>query len=449
MKLMNDIPVFGEADENTLQQMANCMAPDFTYGGALMADNHLGYSMPIGGVIAYHDYISPSGVGYDIGCGNKAVRTNLTYADIKKDLPRIVDQIAAQISFGMGRTNDDPEAAEHGLFDNASWNIPELYKIKQKARSQLGTVGSGNHYVDLFREEGYHAAPLDSDPIWVGVHFGSRGLGHTIASGYMSVAQGGEFGAKVKGETMMSDPILIAVDSELGQHYIAGMELAGQYAYAGRDYVVNRVLGILGAQSNFEVHNHHNYAWLEEHGGNKVWVVRKGATPAYPGQMGFIGGSMGSYAVIIEGLDSDLSDSALNSTMHGAGRVMSRTQAKGKIRKRNVYECTARECDFNVPAKEYQPGRTQCPVHPHKMTFRKIVKETRVSEGRVDFDAVKRRLTDQHIELRGAGADEAPEVYKDLTEVLTAHSGTIQVKHILNPIGVVMAGADVFDPFKD
>src|SRR5439155_9188484 len=121
--------------------------------------------------------------------------------------------------------------------------------------------------------------------------------------------------------------------------YIEAMRLAGEYAYAGRDVVVDKVLQILGAGALHEVHNHHNYAWREEHFGRSFWVVRKGCTPAQPGQEGFVGASMGGESVILEGLEASQSREALYSTVHGAGRVMSRTEAAGRVRRRTAYRC--------------------------------------------------------------------------------------------------------------
>jgi tRNA-splicing ligase RtcB (3'-phosphate/5'-hydroxy nucleic acid ligase) len=183
----------------------------------------------------------------------------------------------------------------------------------------------------------------------------------------------------------------------------------------------------------------------EEHFGRTYWVVRKGCTPARPGQEGFVGGSMGDQSVILEGVESGDAADALYSTVHGAGRVMSRTEAAGRVKAATVYECTTRDCDFHVRAKEYGGG--PCPIHGTKL--RKIRRRTQVKQGRVDWDAVQARLRGQGIVLVGGGADEAPEVYKRLPEVLDAHAGTIRVKHRLRPLGVAMAGRDVFDPYKD
>ena len=169
-------------------------------------------------------------------------------------------------------------------------------ETRQLAESQLGTVGSGNHYVNLMQD--------DEGQVWVGVHFGSRGFGHKTASGFLALAAGKRFDERgVEGE-MDSPPVLFEVGSELGDAYIAAMELAGEYAYAGRDIVVGKVLEILAADAVYEVHNHHNFAWREEHFGGDQLGDPEGCTPARPGQEGFVGGSMGDDSVILEGVGS-------------------------------------------------------------------------------------------------------------------------------------------------
>ena len=241
---------------------------------------------------------------------------------------------------------------------------------------------------------------------------------------------------------MDSPPVLFEVGSELGESYVAAMQLAGEYAYAGRDVVVGKVLEILGAESTHEVHNHHNFAWREAHFGRDYWVIRKGCTPARPGQEGFVGGSMGDESVILEGVESDEAEQSLFSTVHGAGRVMSRTQAAGRARKRKRWTCTDRDCERTFE----QPGI--CPDHPNAR-MKKVWVEEQIKPGLVDWPAVQARLREQGIVLVGGGADEAPEVYKRLPDVLAAHAGSVRVKHRLRPLGVAMAGRDVHDPYKD
>jgi tRNA-splicing ligase RtcB len=383
------IRIFGFHHERTIAQLERCAEAGSATRAVLCADGHLGYSQPIGGAVAYEDEISPSGVGYDIGCGNKAVRTPIQAGDL--DVPGVMDEICERVSFGVGRKNNEP--VDHPVLDQIrEADFAPQRKLLDLAATQLGTVGAGNHYVDLFADQ--------DDSVWVGVHFGSRGFGHKTASGF--IEQGG----------MDAPPTLLSTSSDLGQAYLSAMKLAGAYAYAGRDVVVDKVLEILGTTAVEEVHNHHNYAWLEEHDGRQVWVVRKGCTPAFPGQRGFVGSSMGEPSVILEGVDSSVSAEALYSTVHGAGRAMSRNKAAGKWRKRD--------------GKRVREG------------------------GAIDFTAVARELAAAGIELRGGAADEAPAAYKRLTEVLAEQGEqTIRVTHELRPLGVAMAGADTFDPFKD
>ena len=432
-----DIPitVYGDVDERAVTQLERCAQAGDAVAAALCADGHVGYSQPIGGVVAYPDHISPSGVGFDVACGNKAVRTNVLAADLRPALGGVMDDIFARISFGVGRKNDEP--VDHPVLDRIEHaDFGPQRALYDLAADQLGTVGAGNHYVDLFEDEdGF---------VWVGVHFGSRGFGHKTASGFLALAQGRAFGERAPEGEMDSPPVLLPVDSELGQAYISAMELAGEYAYAGRDTVVDRVLEILGAEPTYEVHNHHNFAWRERHFGTDVWVVRKGCTPAFPGQEGFVGATMGEPSVILRGSASEATSALLSSTVHGAGRVMSRTQAAGRMGQRA--ECSARDCDFWVPWRQHKALGTRCPRHPDAKMMKR---RGRLKEGLIDYGAVRRRLAESGIELRGGAADEAPAAYKRLDEVLAAQGPTVEVLHRLRPVGVAMAGADTFDPYKD
>jgi len=415
--------VFGEPDQAAIAQLENCLNDERAVAGALMADHHLGYSMPIGGVVAYQDAISPTGVGFDIGCGNMAVKTDLKYYDLTNletgDHYRLVKglmrTIQKKVAFGLGRTN--PEPVEHELFEDDFW--PWLDRaagrgLKDKAQAQLGTVGSGNHYVDLLvDEEGF---------VWVANHFGSRGLGHTICKGFMALASGQAFTDRV---AESEDAVVFPTQEGVGEFYIKAMELAGQYAYAGREFVMQQVLDILEATAIKTVHNHHNYAWLED----GLWVVRKGATPLTT-EPAFIGGSMGDVSVIVRGRSADSLDEfveydgdsvmdigALGSAPHGAGRVMSRNKAAGKMK-----------------TKRNEAGK--------KVRYRDK------STALIDWDVERAKLNERGIVVLGAGADESPGVYKDLGTVLAAHDN-IEILHRLQPLGVVMAGEDTFDPFKD
>lgn len=406
--------VFGTHDDKTLVQLRDVASRAEL--SALMADGHLGYVMPIGGVAAYLDKVSVVGVGFDIACGNAAIKTDLSLANlgstqetIGRQLNRFADEIAATVSFGIGRNNlADDAPVDHPLFESDAWSLitdrDERDSLRAKARNQLGTVGSGNHYVDVFVDE--------TETIWVGVHFGSRGFGHTVASGFLNLSQGREWNERGVKEI----EVLLPLNESLGHDYWHLMELAGQYAYAGREWVARKVIEILGGHELELVHNHHNFAWREEHQGEEYIVVRKGATPAFPGQKGFIGGSMGDDAVIVQGADrSDeetlyLQKRALFSTVHGAGRVMSRTEAAGK-RKRRTGEI--------------------------------------IRPGKVSPEMMHEWLAEKGVILRGGGLDESPHAYRRLPDVLSAQGSTIEVLHTLRPIIVAMAGANEFDPYKD
>lgn len=398
--------IFGKEliDENSIRQLDRCVGEGDL--AVLTADAHYGYGHPIGGVVAYKNKVSLSGVGFDIACGNKAVRTDLMAKDV--DVSAIMDEIVRRISFGVGRPNNEP--IDHEVFDNIRLaDFQPQRQLISLARDQLGTVGSGNHYVDLFEDE--------QGWLWIGVHFGSRGFGHKTAMGFIALSQGMNFNDRAKEGSMDAKPVLFDVDSAIGQDYLAAMHLAGEYAYAGRDAVVDKVLNILGAKSNFAVHNHHNFTWKEHHFGEEFWVVRKGCTPAFPNQQSFVGATMFDEAVILEGLETETARNGLFSTVHGAGRVMSRNEAAGK--------------------KKWMKDQTgkKSPVV--------------VGRGKVNFEEVKNLAKVQGIELRGGAADEAPQCYKKLDQVLDCHRDTIRILHRLRPIGVAMAGAEVYDPYKD
>src|SRR3954453_10641676 len=367
---MTNIRTFGPVDERSLDQLKRCMAAGDAEHGVLCADHHPGYSQPIGGAVAYEGHVSPSGVGYDIGCGNKAVQTELTRADLDAlgGVEALMREITRRSSFGMGVPAQ--ERTEHEVLDEIrNADFAPQRKLAQLAESQLGTVGSGNQYVNVMEGE--------TGRIWLGVHLGLGGFGHKTASGFFALAQGLPFDGRAHEGEMDSPPVLFEVGSELGQAYVAAMELAGEYAYAGRDIVVAKVLEILGADAVHEVHNHHNFAWRESHHGRDYWVIRKGCTPARPGQEGFVGGSMGDSSVILEGVESEDATESLFSTVHGAGRVMSRTQAAGKVRRRKRWACTNRDCDRLFETND------GCPDHPGAV-LRKVWVEEQLKPGVVD-----------------------------------------------------------------
>jgi tRNA-splicing ligase RtcB len=243
-----------------------------------------------------------------------------------------------------------PDKAQDG------WSLEATCSLYQKAAAQLGTVGSGNHYVDLFTDE--------DDRVWIGVHFGSRGFGHGVVTWFLKAA-----GAK---DGMDVEPCVLDVNSDLGAQYLLAMSLAGAYAYAGRDWVCDRVAKILGAEIVEVIHNYHNFAWHEKHGDEMFWVVRKGATPAFPGEKGFVDGSMGEQSVILEGVENEDAKYSLYSTVHGAGRSMGRKEATG------VYDRKTGECK---------------------------------REGRVTQAMMRSWIDRSGIGLRGGGLDESTDCY--------------------------------------
>ena len=405
--------IFGVHDDKTLAQFADVSSR--AVKSALCADGHMGYIMPIGGVAGYDNQVSVAGVGYDIACGNCAIKTDLKMKDIfgihiqeheasphlfsdNRTAIDLANQIFSEFGFGVGGVNRSDDAPkDHPLFDQDVWNlIPNdgglRDSLNARARNQLGTIGSGNHYIDVFADE--------DGWIWVGVHFGSRGLGHKIASSFLALSQGGDWGDRGKEEEN-----LLSLDTPMGDDYWNLMTLAGEYAYAGREWVTRKVVEILGGNEVEMVHNHHNFAWKEEHDGRELVVVRKGSTPAFPGQKGFVGGSMGDNAVILEGTvdvddnTADIQSAAMFSTVHGAGRIMSRTEAKGKITRSGV-----------------------------------VKKKGRISQSEMDS-----WLRSVGVIRKGGGLDEAPQAYRRLTDVLKAQGDTVTVLHELRPLIVCMA----------
>lgn len=322
MKTINNITIFGDL-ENSL-----CIYNEDVYKqmdvaamgnpAVLCADNHLGYRMPIGGVVAYEDFLSPSGVGYDIGCGNNAVRTSLKFDDIQKDIPGIAQDIANQVEFGLGSKGDGERNWQPG-----SWKHNSLLKdLESIASTQLGSVGGGNHYIDVFVDNERY--------VWVANHFGSRGFGHTIAKRALQA-----LGMK---DSIMGVPALIESGTPLFDDYLEAMIMACNYAQLGRSIVINKVLKILGTEADLKVNNHHNFARREIHFNTSYWVIRKGATPIAPGQRSFIGGSMGDVSVIVSGLRGADAEISLWSAPHGAGRVISRSKAKKQFTEEQMRE---------------------------------------------------------------------------------------------------------------
>ena len=332
----------------------------------------------------------------DIACGNCALKTDLL--ELEVDLRELGFWIQDKIGMGMsGQVNGSWWApTDHPLFQQGAWDlIPREYRtsLKAKARNQLGTIGGGNHYIDiLVDEDGF---------LWVGVHFGSRKFGYTIANAFVSISQGGVWAGKGDWENKSS---VLDLDTQAGQDYWDLMHLAGDYAYAGREWVCRAVARVMGGHETDIVHNHHNFAWQERHFGEDLIVVRKGATPAWPGQRGFVGGSMGDDCVILKGVDG-LVNSSLNqrlamfSTIHGAGRVRSRNATRGKVNRKKG-----------------------------------IIK----SPGMFSVEDVRRWVREREVLVFGADIDEGPQAYRRLHDVLPEQRDTVEIENVLRPLMVAM-----------
>ena len=372
----------GIDDASRAQMQQACSLPN-AVAGALMPDAHLGYGLPIGGVLALENAVCPYAVGVDIAC-----RIKMTVYDItpqKMDSSRNIFREALEggTIFGVGKTQEKPQ--HHAVLDE-DWSITKITREKKDtAAQQIGTSGSGNHFVewgflyldefsaDLGLEAGEYVALLS--------HSGSRGAGAAVCNTYSAIAQ-----SKLpKKYSDLGRLAWLDMDTEEGQEYWAAMNLMGRYAAANHDVIHRRVAHLLGEKSIASVENHHNFAWIEEHFGKQVYVHRKGATPAGKGILGVIPGSMGDSAYVVRGkgnIDS------LSSASHGAGRLMSRKKGKEK---------------FNLKA-------------------------------------VCNDLAKKGIEVLSAGADEVPGVYKSINQVMAQQNDLVEKIARFEPKIVKMCG---------
>jgi tRNA-splicing ligase RtcB len=319
--------VFGSdlIDDNTKVQMSNIMSLPNIIKGALMPDSHVGYGLPIGGVISTSNSVIPYAVGYDIGCMMKLSIFNVD----EKFLHRYKDKISKIIveNTHFGNENGFDYIYEHDILDDTLFDAtPFLKSLHRKACYQLGTSGSSNHFVDvglvdisnniLGIPHGKYLAVLS--------HSGSRNMGFKIAEKYTEIAR--------KVTILPKDVKNMAwfdLDTELGQEYWLSMTLAGKYASACHDVIHSKIAKALNVDTIKTIENHHNLAWKE----NDTIIHRKGATPAQNGEFGIIPGSMVHKAYIIQGkgnIDS------LNSASHGAGRVLSRGDANNSLTKNSL-----------------------------------------------------------------------------------------------------------------
>jgi tRNA-splicing ligase RtcB len=369
--------------EAVMQMEKACLLP-VAVAGALMPDAHVGYGLPIGGVLATENSVIPYAVGVDIACRMKMTVLDVPLHDLERHQDRLARAIEAETRFGVGAMFKDRR--HHEVLD-ADWNVsPVTKQNKDRAWSQLGTSGSGNHFVEF----GVFTAPGTIQGLEPGSylallsHSGSRGTGAAVCDYYSKIALS-------RFPDLPNDLKRLAwlsLDSEEGREYWAAMELMGRYAAANHALIHQHVAAHLGAGVLLDLENHHNFAWKERHviqGVEKEVVVhRKGATPAGQGVFGIIPGSMASPGFVVSGKGNPES---LNSASHGAGRVMSRTQAN--------------------------------------KTF--------------DWKRVNAFLKEQGVTLLSAGLDEVPMVYKNIHEVMAAQQDLVTVLGQFDPKLVKMA----------
>jgi tRNA-splicing ligase RtcB len=321
----------GAIDDGCLAQAKNLSHLPFLFRHvALMPDTHEGYGMPIGGVIATQDVIIPNAVGVDIGCGMAYTATNLITKDFSKHLPEIVNKIMARIPVGFNhhKSMQMCESISNVVFDGyfpGGINSPSATELRpelQRGLYQLGTLGGGNHFIEI-------QADTKHDTISIMVHSGSRNFGLKIAKYFNNIAKG----LNKKWYTSIPtehDLAFLPVSSSEGEAYLWWMNLALKFAEESRAQMLQNIKNIVSEYTNFpEFHDncdvHHNYASLEHHFGRDVWVHRKGAIRAHEGEIGIIPGSMGSFSYIVRGKGERES---FQSSSHGAGRLMSRKKAK-------------------------------------------------------------------------------------------------------------------------
>lgn len=335
---MGDRPyaVFGsDVDEEAKRQMDAAIRLPIAVSGALMPDAHVGYGLPIGGVLATDNTVIPYGVGVDIACRMMMTVYDVPSQAIALDHARYRETIERCTRFGVGA--EWRERKEHPVMEE-DWNLSAVTRgVKEKAHRQLGTSGSGNHFVEIV-ELTVGTAEFGVPPgTYVALlsHSGSRGAGAAVAAHYTQVArrQHPELEGHAKNLAWLD------LDDE-GEEYWAAMELMGHYASANHHLIHNAVTRMLGHAVLTQVENHHNFAWRERHGGRTVVVHRKGATPAGKGTLGIIPGSMAAPGYVVCGLGNP---SSLASASHGAGRAMSRTAARQKFTWRETKEELSRK----------------------------------------------------------------------------------------------------------
>ncbi|MBX7258065.1 MAG: RtcB family protein [Candidatus Hydrogenedentes bacterium] len=369
-------------DRESIEQMDNACSLPVSVVGALMPDAHVGYGLPIGGVLATDNAVIPYAVGVDIACRMKMTVLDLPPHALTGQTDRLKNALERETQFGVGATFKNPR--KHDVMDE-DWSVsPVTARMKDKAWAQLGTSGSGNHFVeygtlDVMTDEltiprGAYLALLS--------HSGSRGTGAQVADHYSKLA------AKLHPELPKNLVHLawLSMDSEPGQEYWNAMQLMGRYAAANHACIHKHVAKALGVRTLLDIENHHNFAWIERHQGRDVVVHRKGATPAGEGVLGIIPGSMATPGYLVRGKGHPES---LHSASHGAGRRMSRKKAKETL----------------------------------------------------TWSDTKKYLDERGVTVLSAGIDEAPMAYKDIEQVMAAQEDLVEILARFTPKLVKMAPA--------
>ncbi|MEE8143310.1 MAG: RtcB family protein [Planctomycetota bacterium] len=369
-----------DLEPQSVQQMENACRLPVAVRGALMPDAHLGYGLPIGGVLATRDAVIPYAVGVDIACRMKMTVIDLPLSTLDEDEGRLKSAIDRETLFGVG--GKFKKRRQHRVMDE-NWSVTKVtYDNMDKAWAQLGTSGSGNHFVEFGRLVVEDAAVGIAPGEYLALlsHSGSRGAGASVASHYSKLAM--SMHPELPKE--LRHLAWLDLESEEGQEYWQAMQLMGKYAAANHAVIHQYMHRNLGAEVLLDIENHHNFAWKEQHDGQEVVVHRKGATPADSGVLGIIPGSMAAPAYIVRGKGSAAS---LNSAAHGAGRRMSRKQAKRTFRWQDVQEL----------------------------------------------------LREKRVRLLSAGIDEVPMVYKNIDEVMAAQDDLVESLARFEPRLVKMA----------
>jgi tRNA-splicing ligase RtcB len=389
-----------DIDEKAVEQMRQAVRLPVAVAAALMPDAHVGYGLPIGGVLATDDAVVPYAVGVDIACRMKLSVLDLPvdWLDSRRD--ELANALEKETRFGIGacfggqfgrrRDKDAARPREHEVLDD-DWDVsPVTRRNRDKARLQLGTSGSGNHFVEFgtFTVDPPQAAALGLDRPGAHLallsHSGSRGTGAAVCDHYSRLAM--DLHPDLPRE--MRHLAWLPLESEEGREYWAAMSLMGRYAAANHAVIHRHVARAVGARVILDIENHHNFAWQEEHvidgAVRRVVVHRKGATPAHAGALGIIPGSMAAPGFVIRGRGVAAS---LHSASHGAGRRMSRTQARETYR------------------------------WPH----------------------VRGLLEERGVQLLSAGIDEVPHAYKDIHEVMAAQADLVETLGRFDPRLVKMA----------